>query len=387
MRRSLTALALVPLPALAQDDPFAPAFPEQMDAPALEATAVSVETLAGGLEHPWGIAALPDGTFLVTERPGRMRLMAADGALSDPIGGLPEVDARRQGGLLDVAVAEDFADTRTVFWTYSVPLDGGMTAPAAARGVLSEDGTEMTEVEVIFQGDPPSDSPMHYGSRILPDGEYVWITTGEHSAAATRDRAQDLMTTWGKVLRLTADGAQPEGNPFSEDEAATGVWSYGHRNIQGIAQDADGRLWISEHGPRGGDEINLIEAGANYGWPEVSYGPNYDGSPVGRGVSSAPEFTEPVYVWRSATAPAGIAFYDGDLFEDWQGDLLVSSLNPGALIRLSIEGERVTGEERLLTDVGRVRDVLVDADGALLVLTDEPDGRVLRVVPEGFPDA
>lgn len=387
MRRTLI-LAFLATPALAQveqeppDAPYEPAFEDQTRAPALPSTSVTTEVFAGPLEHPWGITALPDGTFLVTERPGRLRLVSADGTISDPIEGLPEVDAREQGGLLDVAVSPDFADSRTVYLTYAKPLEDGMTATAAARGVLADDGTSLTEVEDIFVQEPPSPYPMHYGSRIIPDGEgNVFITTGEHFEEDARVLAQDPNSTFGKVVRLTADGEALPDNPFADGGGLAEVWTLGHRNIQAAAFGPEDRFWIIEHGPLGGDELNLIEAAANYGWPEVSYGLNYDGSPVGTGEPRAEGFAEPVYYWDPVVAPSGAEFYEGDLFADWPGDLLIGSLNPGGLVRIRLDGERVEGEERLLPDVGRVRDVLELADGSLLLLTDFSDGEILRVVP------
>lgn len=383
--------------ALAQADPpveqgppnvpeFQPAFAGQTRAPAVESgSELAVETFAAPLEHPWGIDALPDGGYLVTERPGRLRAIADDGTLSEPIAGLPEVLARNQGGLLDVAVGPSFAEDRLIYWSYAKPLGGGLSATAVARGRLAEDLSELTEVEDIFLQEPPSPTPMHYGSRILFDGGgHVFITTGEHSTEAERVLAQALDSSYGKVIRLRLDGAVPEDNPFADEPGALGsIWSLGHRNIQGAAiEPGTGRLWAIEHGPRGGDELNLIEPGANYGWPVVSYGENYDGSPVGQGMARhAPEFVEPRYYWDPVIAPAGALFYEGALFPDWQGDLLISSLRPGGLVRLALEGDRVTGEERLLRDRGRIRDVIEAPDGALLLLVDDPEGAVLRVTP------
>ncbi|RAZ86761.1 PQQ-dependent sugar dehydrogenase [Cereibacter johrii] len=389
IRRSPLVLLLLPAGALAQPveqgpaaTDFEPAFENQTRAPALEATGATAEPFVEGLEHPWGIAALPDGGWLVTERPGRLRMVSEDGTLSDPIEGLPEVDARKQGGLLDVAVGPTFAEDRMIYWTYAKAVEGG-TITAAARGVLSEDGAEVSAVEDIFRQEPPSRAPMHYGSRILFDGEgHAIITTGEHSIEAERERAQDLGTSYGKVIRVALDGGTPEDNPFADGEGLGTVWSYGHRNIQSAAFDAEGQLWIVEHGPKGGDELNLIQPGANYGWPEVSYGVNYDGSPVGTGEPRGEGFTEPTYYWDPVIAPGDMTFYEGTAFEGWQGDLLVGSMKPGGLVRLTLEEGRVAGEERLLGDVGRVRDVEETAEGHLLLLIDAPDGGILRVTPE-----
>ncbi|WP_210528397.1 PQQ-dependent sugar dehydrogenase [Rubellimicrobium arenae] len=387
MRHALTALALLlPLPALAAVEqgapnaPFEPAFANQTRAPALPGTSVQAQPFAGALEKPWGLASLPDGTYLVTEKAGRMRLVAADGTISQPIAGLPEVDARGQGGLLDVAVSPDFARDWTVFWTYAKPMGDGLVATAAARGQLSEDGTQLSDVRDIFVQTPASDSTKHYGSRIVPDGRgNVFVTTGEHSDAPERERAQDPDATWGKVVRITQNGEALSDNPFV-GQGRPEVWTQGHRNIQGAAFDAQGRLWTIEHGPLGGDELNLIVAGANYGWPEVSYGLNYDGSPVGTGQPRAEGFAEPVYYWDPVIAPGNMTFYRGDLFP-WQGDAVIAALKTGGLVRLDIEGDRVVGEERMLTELGRVRDVEELGDGSLLIITDDANGGIYRVTP------
>jgi aldose sugar dehydrogenase len=383
-------LVLLPMPACAAVEqgppnaPYEPAFENQTRAPELPASAVTATPFAGGLEHPWGIAQLPDGSFLVTERPGRMRRVSPDGTLSEAIEGIPEVDARDQGGLLDVAVAPDFAQSRTVFWTYAKPMGNGLVATAAARGTLSEDGAQLSDVRDIFVQAPPSGTPMHYGSRIVPDGQgHVFITTGEHSNAEERWRAQDLNATWGKVVRVSEDGSVPSDNPFGGGTGETSkVWTLGHRNVQGAAFDAAGRLWTIEHGPLGGDELNLSMPGTNYGWPEVSYGLNYEGTPIGTGQPRAEGFAEPNYYWDPVIAPGGMDFYGGTLFADWQGDLLIGSLNPGGLVRLRLEGVRVVGEERMLPELGRVRDVEELPDGSLLLLTDFPDGEIIRVTSQ-----
>jgi glucose/arabinose dehydrogenase len=374
----VAALAVLPLAACAQveqgrpNTEFAPAFAEQTRAPALPATALRVETFAAGLEHPWGIAALPDGRFLVTERPGRLRMIGADGAVSAPLSGVPDVFAWGQGGLLDVAVPPDFAATREVWLSYAKPVAGG-SVTAVARGVLSADGTGIEAMEDLFLQSPVADSDGHYGSRIVFDGDMVLVTLGDRQGYA--ERAQDPSATYGKVVRIMRDGTVPQ-NPFGGP-----VLTMGHRNPQGAALDGEGRLWTVEHGPRGGDELNLIEPGANYGWPLVSYGENYSGRPVGEGIARAEGFAEPVYYWDPVIAPGGMAFYGGSAFAGWDGDLLVSSLNPGGLVRLDIAGNRVQGEERLLEDAGRVRDVEILPDGRLLVLIDAADGAVLRLGP------
>jgi aldose sugar dehydrogenase len=364
---------------------FTPAFPEQTRAPASDSgITLAVETVAEGLEHPWGVAVTPEGALLITERPGRLRVLR-DGALApEPVAGLPEVLAKDQGGLLDVAVGPDFAEDRRIYWTYSKPVEGG-SATAAARGVLSEDFSELTEVEDIFVQTPASPSPMHYGSRLAFDGAgHVFVTTGEHFTERERVFAQDLDKTYGKIVRLGLDGATPADNPFVDQAGALpAIWSYGHRNVQSAdVHPETGELWAIEHGPKGGDELNRIEAGANYGWPVISYGKNYGGTMVGEGLTAREGMEQPRYYWDPVIAPGGMEFYEGAAFADWGGDVIVASLSPGALVRLELDGDMVTGEERLLMDQGRVRDVAIEADGAILVITDASNGALLRLTPE-----
>ncbi len=349
---------------------FAPAFPDQTRAVALEKSTVSVMRFATGLERPWGIASLGNGQFLVTERPGRLRIMGNDGTLSAPLAGVPDVWNNGQGGMLDVAVSPKFPTDRLIFITYAKPVLGGAVT-AAARARLGQDG-RLSDVRDIFVQDPPSEAGEHFGSRIIPmpDGT-VWITTGDRGAGDAGGLVQDNTSTHGKVIRLNFDGTVPAGQNGS-------VWSKGHRNIQGAAVQG-GTLWTVEHGPRGGDELNQPRLGRNYGWPIVSYGVNYNGSPVGDGIASLAGIEEPVYYWDPVIAPGGMVFYEGT-YLDWQGDLFIGSLNPGALVRLKLSGGNVIGEERLLTDVGRVRDVVQASDSSLLVLVDS--GEVLRVVPQ-----
>ncbi|QPH55025.1 PQQ-dependent sugar dehydrogenase [Pontivivens ytuae] len=390
----LAATALVPMALLAQQPvdqgpanvpSNTPAFAEQTRAPASDSgVEFAVEELATGLTFPWGIAELPDGGFLVTEREGRLRVIGADGLRETPVAGVPEVVAQRQGGLLDVALDPQFESNRVIYLTYAKPQPNNMSATAAARAVLSEDMTELLEVQDIFVQTPPSPTPMHYGSRIVLDGEYAYITTGEHSREAERVFAQDMDKTYGKVVRLTPEGEVPADNPFVGQEGALPeIWTTGHRNVQGADLHPEtGQLWTLEHGPAGGDELNLATPGLNFGWPVVSYGENYSGTPVGTGQARhEPEFTEPRYYWDPVIAPGGFAFYEGELFGDWQGDILASSLRPGGLVRLELDGDTVVGEERLLGDVGRVRDVEITSDGAILVLIDDPEGSVLRLTP------
>jgi glucose/arabinose dehydrogenase len=365
---------------------FEPAFETQTRAPAADSgVELKVEILADGLAHPWGVAPLPSGHVLVTERPGRLRVLSPDGSVSDPVSGLPEVHAVKQGGLLDISTGPGFADDRMIYWTYAKPLADGASATAAARGVLSEDMTEVTQVEDIFVQDPASPTPMHYGSRVLFDGNgHALITTGEHFTMEERDYAQDLDKTYGKTIRVRLDGEIPDDNPFTgRDDAVTSIWSYGHRNIQGAAIRPDtGQFWIIEHGPKGGDELNLIESGANYGWLAISYGETYDGNPVGSGEARMEGMTGPQYYWDPVIAPGGMLFYQGDVFADWKGDVLIASLVPGALVRLEMDGDRVAAEERLLPDQGRIRYLAEAADGAMLALVDAEDGAILRLTPK-----
>lgn len=365
---------------------FSPAFEGQTRAPRVESgVEFEAETLAAPLEHPWAIALTPDGAILVTERPGRLRVIR-DGVLSpEPVAGLPEVVAEKQGGLLDVTVGPDFSTDRMIYWTYSKPLPGGLSATAAARGKLSEDMTEVTGVEDILVQDPPAPEPMHYGSRILFDGEgLAHVTLGERSTEKNRVLAQDLGSSYGKVVRVTAEGEVPQDNPFVDREGALPtILSYGHRNIQGAAfRPGTGELWTIEHGPKGGDELNLIEPGANYGWPVISYGINYNGSPVGEKVTAAEGMEQPAYYWDPVIAPGGMVFYEGGMYPDWEGDLIVASLAPGAVVRLEMEGDRVVGEERMLSDQGRIRDVAIAPDGAILAITDATGGALLRLTPK-----
>ncbi|MFO1141582.1 MAG: PQQ-dependent sugar dehydrogenase [Amaricoccus sp.] len=364
---------------------FHPAFPEQTRAPEADSgVTLQVERLAEGLEHPWGMAILPDGGYLITERPGRLRLFAAGALREAPVAGVPAVLNDGQGGLLDVAVDGDFAANRLVYLAYSKPLGEGMSATAVARGRLTDDGAALTDVTDIFVQEPPSPVAMQYGSRVVfDDAGHVFVTLGEHSRPDQRVKAQDLATTYGKVVRLGLDGSAPPDNPFAGMEGALApIWSLGHRNPQGAAiRPGTGELWAVEHGPRGGDELNLVEAGTNYGWPTVSYGENYDGTPVGDGITSAEGMAEPRYYWDPVIAPGGMTFYQGAMFPEWDGDVLIGAMKPGALVRLLLDGDKVAGEERLLKDQGRIRDVAVAPDGAVLALTDAENGALLRLTP------
>jgi glucose/arabinose dehydrogenase len=349
-----------------------------------EKGSIWVETIADGLPHPWAIDFLPDGRMIVTERGGKMRLVAQAGGVGEPLKGLPDVDVGGQGGLLDVAVHPDFAENRLIYWSFSEAGEGG-NSTAVARGRLSEDTTTLDDVTVIFSQKPKLRSNSHFGSRLVFDGSgHLFVTLGERFNAKTRGQAQDLGSDLGKIVRLMEDGTVPPDNPFANKPGALPeIWSYGHRNVQAAAiNPGTGELWEIEHGPRGGDEINLPQPGKNYGWPVVSYGVNYSGTPVGSGKSAMPGMEQPIYQWTPVIAPSGMAFYTGDLFVQWKGNLFVGGLQAQALVRLELDGAKVVHEERLLRELGqRIRDVAQGPDGTLYVITDEDDGMILRLSP------
>ncbi|NBW09853.1 MAG: PQQ-dependent sugar dehydrogenase [Caulobacteraceae bacterium] len=359
-----------------------PAFAGQTRAPGVTTEARLAHTVvAAGLEHPWGLALLPDGRWLVTERPGRLRIITAEGQKSEPIAGLPAVAARGQGGLLDVAVGPTFASDRLIYWAYSEPREGG-NATSVARGRLSDDGTKVENVQVIFRALPTYDGDKHFGGALAfaPDGK-LFVTLGERSDAPMRPQAQDLGSHMGKVIRINADGSVPADNPFVHTAGARPeIWSLGHRNVQGVAITPDGQVWTIEHGTRGGDEVNHDRAGVNYGWPIVAYGVEYAGGPINGGVTARDGLEQPVYYWDPVIAPGGATFYEGAMFPGWRGNLLVAGLKEKHIARLVLENDRVVGEERLLTDLGeRIRDVAVGPDGALWAITDETDGKLVRL--------
>lgn len=360
-----------------------PTFAGQHRACAAPRTSVDVAVVARGLEKPWAVEPLPDGTFLVSEKPGRLRLVAADGTMSGPIAGVPRVDADGQGGLLDVALSPAFAEDRTIFWSYSEPRDGG-NGTSVARGVLAADGARLDDVQVIFRTQPTYDGDKHFGSRLAfgPDG-LLYVTLGERSDTPMRPQAQQLTSHLGKVLRLTREGAPAPDNPFADDpKALPGIFSLGHRNVQSAVFDDQGRFWVIEHGTRGGDELNLVERGKNYGWPIVAFGLEYAGGPIPGAVTTREGYTDPVYYWDPVIAPSGAEFYTGSLFGDWRGNLLVGGLKDKVLVRLVLEDGRVAREEHLLGDRGkRIRDVRQGPDGAVYVTTDEADGELWRVTP------
>lgn len=339
---------------------------------------VRVVPFASGLDHPWGIAFLPDGRLLVTERPGRLRVVEASGRLGPPIAGVPQVVARGQGGLLDVALDPAFPSNRLIYLSYAEPRPDGI-ATAVARARLSEDATRLTGLQVIFRQQPAYSGSNHFGSRLVfaPDGT-LFVTLGERFDLM--DKAQDLSTTLGKVVRIRPDGSIPDDNPFrSTPGARPEIYSYGHRNVQaGVIEPGTGRLWTVEHGPRGGDEVNRPEPGKNYGWPVIGYGRHYSGAQIGVGTAKE-GMEQPLFYWDPSIAPSGATFYTADLLPAFRGQLFVGALAGEALVEVKVRDGRVTGEERLPLGK-RIRDVRQGPDGALWLATDDT-GEILRVVP------
>lgn len=380
MRKRLLSLALT----LAMLEGLGPASAEITNAPKVESrTRVQVTTVARGLSHPWGLQFLPDGRFLVTERAGRLRIIGSDGRLSLPIEGVPKVYAAGQGGLLDVALSPDFATSGRIYLSFAEPRGGSDTnGTSLGRGrlVLGGDRDRLEAFEIIFRQEPSYASAAHFGSRIvfMPDGS-LYLTLGDRYALSKE--AQNPGNHLGKLIRLEADGKAYHGNPRLPGWR-TEIWSIGHRNVQGAALNpATGKLWTIEHGARGGDEINVPQGGKNYGWPVITYGRDYSGAKIGIGTANE-GMEQPIYYWDPSIAPSGAAFYTADLVPEWKGNLFVGALAGQALHRLVLAGEQIVGEEVLLKDLRhRVRDVRQGPDGALYLLTDEDDGKLLRVAP------
>ena len=349
---------------------------------ASQAGPLTVREIVAGLENPWALAFLPDGQhLLVSERPGHLRLVGLDGSLSEPLGGVPEVFARAQGGLLDVRLSPDFASDRLVYLSYAEPGEHGMAGTAVGRGRLSAQQDRLEGFEVIFRQQPKLSNGLHFGSRLVFDGDgHLFIALGENNQRPT---AQDLDKHQGKVVRIHPDGRVPQDNPFiGQDGARAEIWSYGHRNQQGAALNPwSGVLWTHEHGPRGGDEINIPRAGRNYGWPLATHGINYSMLPIPEAKGKTVEGTEPPHhVWQKSPGVSGMAFYDAGRFAAWRHSLFIGALVDQSLIRLSLDGDRVVGEERLLKGMdARIRDVRVGPDGYLYLLTDSGDGKLLQV--------
>jgi glucose/arabinose dehydrogenase len=346
-----------------------------------QAQALKPVTVASGLQNPWGLAFLPDGRMLVTERPGRMRIVTPAGALGEPLQGLPKVEAARQGGLLDVAIDPKFADNALVYWSYSEadPEGGPGNSTAVARGKL--EGKRLSNVQVIFRQAPKFSSNLHFGSRLAfaRDGR-LFITLGDRFSR--RDDAQLLANHHGKIVRIEADGRVSADNPFiGTPGALPEIWSYGHRNVQGAAiHPVTGELWATEHGPQGGDELNVVEAGKNYGWPVITYGANYgSGTKIGEGTAKA-GMEQPLTYWVPSIATSGLAFLTSDRYPGWKGNAFIGGLAGQVLVRLELDGRKVVKEHRLLQDLNeRIRDVRQGPDGWLYVLTDSANGRVIRL--------
>ena len=366
---SLT-LACAVAPAIARAAQEAPSAPAR------------VTPVVGGLDHPWSMAFLPDGGILITERPGNLRLLRTPGGLSKPLAGVPKVAARGQGGLLDVALSPDFATDRYVYLAYA-EADGGKSGTAVGRGRLSDDASGLEDFRVLFRQEPKLSSGQHFGARLVFDGKgHLYIALGENNQRPT---AQDLDKLQGKVVRLKVDGTVPADNPFvGRQGARPEIWSYGHRNPQGMALNPwTGELWENEHGPRGGDEINVVQPGKNYGWPLATHGINYSGLaiPEAKG-ETLPGMEPPVFWWPKSPAISGMAFYDADRFPAWRNSVFIGALGNQNLIRLTVDGNRVIEKETLLDDrKRRIRDVRQGPDGYVYVLTDASPGELLRLAP------
>lgn len=361
----------------------APALAQQTQAPALPATQIKIETVAKGLEFPWSLQFLPGGSFLISERPGRIRVVTGDGRLLPAVTGVPQVAATGQGGMLDLALSPDFAATGMLYLAYAEPRGGNRngTTVARARFNLAGSSPGLENLQVIFRQLPEFAGGLHFGARLAfaPDGR-LFVALGERFQ---KEGAQDLGRHWGKVVRIEVDGRSPADNPFvGRSDVRPEIWSYGHRNPQAAAvHPATGRLWVVEHGPQGGDEINVALKGRNYGWPVIGYGIDYSGARLHE-TTHREGMEQPIYYWRPSIAPSGMAFYRGTRFPGWDGSLLVGALAGRGLHRLRLEGEAIVGEEVLLKDLGeRIRDVRVDQEGAIYVLTDSAEGRILRLSP------
>lgn len=350
-----------------------------------------LQTVATGLEHPWALAFLPDGRFLVTERPGRLRIVQADGRLNAPLQGLPAMAIEGQGGLLDVVLDSDFARNRQLYFCFSEPgkdADRGKNSTALAKARLSSDATALEDVQLLFRQRPKVASALHFGCRIVerklngkPDGS-LFLTLGERYKAM--HDAQNLRTHLGKIVRIHKDGSVPRDNPFAgKPSALPEIWSYGHRNSQGAALGPDYELWMTEHGPQGGDELNRIAPGKNYGWPVITYGENYGGGKIGAGITEKAGMEQPRHYWVPSIAPSGLAYLSSERYGvAWKGSFITGALKAMQLQRLQITDGKLTASEILLPRLGqRVRDVRQGPDGLLYLLTDSPNGQLLRVLP------
>lgn len=386
-REEATAPAGAPVETGPKSAPeYQPAFPGQTMAPAVKTrTALQVTEIASGFNKPWAIGFLPDGNMLVTEKPtGALYVVSAQGQKSPAVTGLPKVDGRDQGGLLDVEAGRSFARDGLIYWSYYEPREGG-NGLAVARGKLTTGAAPKVEnVQVIFRMQPTLDSTKHAGGRLVwaPDGT-LFVTLGERSILPGRVQAEDLNSHFGKIVRINADGSVPKDNPFvGRQGARPEIWSYGHRNVLSAALDRQGRLWEVEMGPRGGDELNRPEKAKNYGWPTIGYGKEYSGEKVGAGITAKAGLEQPVYYWDPVISPSGMAIYTGSLFPEWRDNVFIGGLSSKAVVRLVMNGDRVVGEERLLTERGeRFREVVQGPDGAMYLLTDAANGKLLKVTP------
>ena len=398
---SFAAIALlIPASVLAQVDPRPannpeqkPAHAGQTDAPEKKSNvAFDVVTVVDGLQNPWSVAFLWNGKMLITERPGRLRVLSADGKLSAPVTGLPAVDARGQGGLLDVALDPEAAKNHTIYWSYAEPAaEAGANNTAVAKGTFIDDATapRVENVQVIYHQRPSFVSRLHFGSRLVfgRDGT-LFITQGDRSEVPGRMQSQKLESGLGKIVRVNRDGSIPKDNPFVGREGALPeIWSIGHRNVQAAAlHPATGELWEVEHGTRGGDEINIARKGRDYGWPTIAYGIEYRGGPITGGITQQEGMEQPLYYWDPIIGPSGMAFYTGNLFPAWKGNLFIGGHGTRDLVRLELNGDKVVAEERLLKDLQpkpeAIRDVRQGPDGALYLLTDGPAGRLLKLIPK-----
>lgn len=392
-----TALCAVLLPALAAGQesgsvetqaPNAagqqPAFEGQTRAPQpAEMPQVETTVIAEDLPQLWSLEFLPDGRMLVTTKAGDMHIVTPEGEAGAPIAGLPEVDDRGQGGLLDVALAPDFESSGLVFFSFAEPRDGGNGTSVASAILTADDanGGSLEDLKVIFQQTPTYDGDKHFGSRLVfaPDGA-LFVTVGERSDVETRNQAQDISSGLGKVFRIDSSGEALPDNPFiATENALPEIWSLGHRNMQAATLDGEGRLWTVEHGPMGGDELNRPEAGTNYGWPEVTYGLDYSGEPIGEGITAKEGTTQPVYYWDPVIAPSGMAFYEGSEFPEWQGAFLIGGLVAEGVVVVHFDGDKVVYEERVPLQA-RVRDVKIGPDGAVYAVTENPDAGTSTIV-------
>lgn len=388
-------VSLLPSLALGQDNAPAetqapnaadqqPAFEGQTRAPQpAEMPQVETTVVAENLPQLWSLEFMPDGRMLVTTKAGNMHIVTTEGELGEPIAGVPEVDDRGQGGLLDIVLVPDFESSGMVFFSFSEPREGGNGTSVASAVLATDDanGGSLEDVKVIFQQMPTYDGDKHFGSRLVfaPDGA-LFVTVGERSDVETRSQAQDVSSGLGKVFRIDVNGEPLPDNPFTDvADAMPEIWSLGHRNMQSAALDGDGRLWTVEHGPMGGDELNRPEAGANYGWPEVTYGLDYSGEPIGEGITAMEGTTQPVYYWDPVIAPSGMAFYEGAEFPEWAGAFLIGGLVAEGIVVVHLDGDQVAFEERVPLDA-RIRDVKVGPDGAVYAVTEDQDAGTSSIV-------